>query len=403
MPFGLRINRTMALALEAAFAARLGQEVFTHAANEGVAVICPDDPDGVDAANVLFLVPPDGVEGMLRERLEGSQEFGAAFREAAWRSLVLGGRRSAAGCRVDHQAQIPETVFRRQGSGGFSPGRRGLAHLPDERFDAPGLSRVLRGLAGGEIAWSVADTAIQSPLARDMVWRVVAGFMYAGDRSTVAATTRVSADLVAEAVADAGLRPVARRRRPPGWGRWCGVRPRDTPREAARNSCSMCWSGWPCPSPNGTSWGMPWPGITACPCPDWKRPCRAGLVRFRPPHAAPDAEALVVAAENLPRLEAALDPDEGGGPSAACLEVVAEWLRFYGPVDPGFAAETLGLDPEWGREVVSALVRDGTLVLGRLVSGGGDADVCDTANFERLLRLVRTGNAPGCQACPWPG
>lgn len=395
MPFGLRINRTMALALEAAFAARLGQEVFTHAANEGVAVICPDDPDGVDAANVLFLVPPDGVEGMLRERLEGSQEFGAAFREAAWRSLVLG--------RAKIGRRMPLWITRLKSQKLFSA-VKDLEDFPlvveawrtclTERFDAPGLSRVLRGLAGGEIAWSVADTAIQSPLARDMVWRVVAGFMYAGDRSTVAATTRVSADLVAEAVADAGLRPVAPseaaarlgalvRRTAPGYAPGSG----EELLQYVLERLAVPLSEWnELGDAVARDHGLSLSGLEAA------LPGR--LVRFRPPHAAPDAEALVVAAENLPRLEAALDPDEGGGPSAACLEVVAEWLRFYGPVDPGFAAETLGLDPEWGREVVSALVRDGTLVLGRLVSGGGDADVCDTANFERLLRLVRTGNAP---------
>ncbi len=372
-----------------------GRRCYHHAANEGVAVICPDDPEGADAANILFLVPPSGVEGMLRERLEGSQEFAAAFREAAWRSLVLG--------RAKIGRRMPLWITRLKSQKLFSA-VKDLEDFPliieawrtclTERFDAPGLSRVLRGLAGGEIAWSVADTAMQSPLARDMVWRVVAGFMYAGDRSTVAATTRVSADLVAEAVADAGLRPVAPseaaarlgalvRRTAPGYAPGSG----EELLQYVLERLAVPLSEWnELGDAVARDHGLSLSGLEAA------LPGR--LVRFRPPHAAPDAEALVVAAENLPRLEAALDPDEGGGPSAACLEVVAEWLRFYGPVDPGFAAETLGLDPEWGREVVSALVRDGTLVLGRLVSGGGDADVCDTANFERLLRLVRTGNAP---------
>ncbi|NMC48785.1 MAG: ATP-dependent helicase, partial [Desulfovibrio sp.] len=395
MPFGLRVNRTMALALEAAFAARLGQEVFTHAANEGVAVVCPDDPEGADAANILFLVPPSGVEGMLRERLEGSQEFAAAFREAAWRSLVLG--------RAKIGRRMPLWITRLKSQKLFSA-VKDLEDFPliieawrtclTERFDAPGLSRVLRGLAGGEIAWSVADTAMQSPLARDMVWRVVAGFMYAGDRSTVAAATRVSPDLVAEAVADAGLRPVAPaqaavrlgalvRRTAPGYAPGSG----GELLQYVLERLAVPLSEWnELGDAVARDHGLSLSGL--------EEALPGRLVRFRPPHAAPDAEALVVAAENLPRLESALAPDEDGGPSVACLEVVAEWLRFYGPVDSGFAAETLGLDPGRGREVVSALVRDGTLVLGRLVSGGGDADVCDTANFERLLRLARTGNAP---------
>jgi ATP-dependent Lhr-like helicase len=399
MPFGLRVNRTMAVVVEAAFAAKLGQEVRTHAANEGVAVLCPDDPQGLDAEGVLFLAAPGEVEGLLRTRLEGSQEFGAAFREAAWRSLVLG--RGKIGRRM------PLWITRLR-SQKLLAAVRDLTDFPlvveawrtclTERFDAPGLSRILQGLADGEIAWSLADTGLQSPFARDMVWRVVAGFMYAGDAASTGATTNVAADLVAEAAADASLRPVA----PAGAAARLGELLRRTapgyapgsPEEllqhvVERLAVPLCeWRelGRAMARDHGLSLA------------DMEAALSGRLARFAPPHGAPGAGPktgeLVAAVENLPRLEAAFRPDREGEAEEAALEATAEWLRFYGPVAPDFAVQSLGLDPERGREAIAALVRDGGLIMGRLVDGGGEADICDTANFERLLRLSRAMRAP---------
>jgi ATP-dependent Lhr-like helicase len=397
MPFGLRINRTMALVLEVAFAAKLGQEVRTHAANEGVAVLCPDDPDGLDAAGILFLASPAEVEGFLRRGLEGSQEFGAAFREAAWRSLVLG--------RARIGRRMPLWITRLRAQKLFAA-VKDLEDFPlvveawrtclTERFDAAGLCRVLGDLAGGGMAWSVADTALQSPLARDMVWRVVAGFMYAGDQSTVPAATRVSADLVAEAVADAGLRPVAPapaadrlgellRRTAPGYAP-CG------PDELLQHVVERL----AVPVAEWEALGAAVRRDHGRELADFEAALPGRLTRFSPPGAGE----LVVAVENLPRLAAAVSPGGDGEPEAAALEAVAEWLRFYGPVSPEFAVRSLGLDPVRGREVVSALVRDGSLIVGRLVEGGGREDVCDTANFERLLRLARSLAAPRVAEVP---
>jgi hypothetical protein len=127
------------------------------------------------------------------------------------------------------------------------------------------------------------------------------------------------------------------------------------------------------------------------------------LARHAPPGREGDpAGTLVVAVENLPRLQTALGQADGSAEDsdAAALDVLAEWLRFYGPVDPDFPARALGIGPGRARPLVAALIRGGALVAGRLVSGGGPEDVCDTANFERLLRLGRSLAAPGVEAAP---
>ncbi|QLA15985.1 DEAD/DEAH box helicase [Desulfolutivibrio sulfoxidireducens] len=427
MPFGLRVNRTMALVLEAALGARFSEEVRTHAANEGVALICPDD---MDAASLLLLVTPGEVESLVRGRLEGSKEFGAAFREAAWRSLVLGRT------RIGRRMPLWITRLRSQK---LLAAVRNLEDFPllieawrtclTEHFDVPGLVRVLEGLRSGGIAFSETRTVLQSPLARDMVWRVVAGFMYAGDQSMEPATTRLSPDLVAEAAADQGLRPVVREGTAVRFG--CLVR-RTAPGYApgsAEELLRHVIERLAVPLAEWEELGAAMARDHGLVPADLEEALSGRLARYTPPFRAGDAAGTLVAAvENLPRLEAALYPGlvgqgmpaPGGGvadsvrsgppppfdtedfsdPDEIALEVVSQWLRFYGPVDPDFPALTLGIDPGRGRLLVDALVRNGTLVVGRLMEGGGREDVCDTANFESLLRLGRSLAVPRVETVP---
>ncbi len=401
MPFGLRHNRTMALVLEAALSSRLSQEVRSHAANEGVALICPDE---LDAEELFSLVGPDEVHGLVRSRLEGSQEFGAAFREAAWRSLVLG--------RTRIGRRMPLWITRLRARKLFAA----VGNLEDfpllaeawrtclaERFDVPGVVRTLAGLASGEIARTETRTVLQSPLARDMVWRVVAGFMYAGDQFTTPAATRLSPDLVAEIAADAGLRPVVREAVAV---RFAGLVRRTAPGYApgsAEELLRHVIERLAVPLVEWEELGAALARDHGLALAELEASLVGRLARHAPPGREGDpAGTLVVAVENLPRLQTALGQADGSAEDsdAAALDVLAEWLRFYGPVDPDFPARALGIGPGRARPLVAALIRGGALVAGRLVSGGGPEDVCDTANFERLLRLGRSLAAPGVEAAP---
>jgi ATP-dependent Lhr-like helicase len=63
--------------------------------------------------------------------------------------------------------------------------------------------------------------------------------------------------------------------------------------------------------------------------------------------------------------------------------LIGQWLQFYGPVTLEFIRETLGIDSERLQ-----------LIIGELVTEGGSDEVCDSENFEMLLRLVRIEARP---------
>jgi len=84
--WGGRINRPLAMALQAAWEERFGHSLEAYTSNDCVVLHLPHDVEG---AEVLFLVKSGAVERLLRKRLEGTGFFGARFRECAGRALLL--------------------------------------------------------------------------------------------------------------------------------------------------------------------------------------------------------------------------------------------------------------------------------------------------------------------------
>ena len=85
LPLGLSVTAPLALALQAV----VGEDVPIFAGNDCLALTLPRT---VDPGSLLGLVGVRNIEPLLRGRLEGSGSFGAAFREAAGRALLLPGR-----------------------------------------------------------------------------------------------------------------------------------------------------------------------------------------------------------------------------------------------------------------------------------------------------------------------
>ena len=88
--WGGRVNRPIALALEAAWQERFPYRAEVFADNDAIVVQVKEE---VDPAVLLSLVTPANFEPLLRRSLEGSGFFGARFRECAGRSLLLTKRR----------------------------------------------------------------------------------------------------------------------------------------------------------------------------------------------------------------------------------------------------------------------------------------------------------------------
>jgi ATP-dependent Lhr-like helicase len=84
--WGGRVNRPLAMALDAAWEEKFHHRLEFYTSNDSVAILLPH---GLPAEELLSLAGSSRVESLLRRRLEGSGFFGARFRECARRALLL--------------------------------------------------------------------------------------------------------------------------------------------------------------------------------------------------------------------------------------------------------------------------------------------------------------------------
>ena len=120
-------------------------------------------------------------------------------------------------------------------------------------------------------------------------------------------------------------------------------------------------------------------------------------------------------ADALRRLEGAAYRPAGPPVDEPLAELVAEWIRFYGPVPRQCIAAAFGLGGARTREVLEALVESETVVIDRFravpdegTGAGSDAgaldeapiEVCDAENLERLLRILRAAARPTLETRP---
>ncbi len=111
---------------------------------------------------------------------------------------------------------------------------------------------------------------------------------------------------------------------------------------------------------------------------------------------------VLVAAQALPRVRRALagEPEEDAGDADPRAELLAEVLRFYGPVDPSVPARALGLTHEQEQEALESLAEAQRVVLDRLTAGASSLEICDAENLEALLRAMRRGARARFEALP---
>jgi ATP-dependent Lhr-like helicase len=229
--WGARVNQPLALALRAALRAQAA-----HATAGDVEIAASDDAivllsrDPLDAADLLARITPDNLLPLLRATLESSGFFGARFREAAGRALIL--------TRQRFNARLPLWVSRLQAKK-LMTSVQAFQDFPlllecwraclDDEFDLPALAGCLRDLAEGRIRLTTVQTSTPSPFAAGLAWDQINRYMYADDEPEIGAPTALTDDLIQAAVGNAALRPtlkpdtvaafLARRQRTaPGYG-----------------------------------------------------------------------------------------------------------------------------------------------------------------------------------------
>ncbi len=422
--WGGRINRPFAMALEAAWEERFGYSPEIYPGNDSVMLQLPHDAGGDE---ILSLVTSFNFSGLIRKKLEGSGFFGARFRECAGRALLLPRRqmneRMPLWLSRLRSQRLLQSVLQYEDFPILLEAWRTC--LRDE-LDLEGLKRVLIGLESGTITWTEAQTGHPSPMAQSISWPQINQYMYMGDQPA-AAGSKLRSDLLHEVVSTPELRPAVslevaqnfdlkRRRLSPGYSP-----------DSARDLIEWVKERLLLPK---AEWDMLLAAMEHDHGIDLETvlsSTAAKLARVHPPGAN---EPLIVALENLPRLNRGLNwdldsisparPDSGDAypvselrdtlsqiddsdtisddPDELFTTILSEWIQFYSPRDIEFVRTTLGVDKERLSAAVEALIDSERLISGRLIENAEHESICDMQNFEMLLRISRAAAVPAFSA-----
>jgi len=210
-PFGGRIHAAWSLALSARIRERLGLEADSIFSDDGIIVHLPesDELDGAQALE-LVLIEPDEVEDLIVGELGGSALFGARFREAAGRALLIPraypGRRTPL-WQQRLKAQTLLEVARRYED--FPIVLEAYRECLRDVLDLPGLTELLGRLHRRELSVVEVETATASPFASSLLFDYVATYMYEGDAPNAerrAAALSLDRDLLRELLGQEELR-----------------------------------------------------------------------------------------------------------------------------------------------------------------------------------------------------
>lgn len=415
--WGGRLNRPFALALEAAWQERFQKPVEIFAGNDTIALVLPDQ---VEAGELLSMVTRERLGDLLRSRLESSGFFGARFREAAGRALLLP--------KKGFNQRTPLWLNRLR-SQKLLEAVKGLENFPilleawrtclNEEFDLPALNEVLDKIQTGEIKVSLVKTDHPSPMAMDMAFRQINQYMYQGDEPATSQTSNLGMNLIQEVLYDPGLRP-------------------GLPPELCREFEEKRQRLYPEYTPD-SAWELvewvkerlliplsQWRALKRSMLRDHGQKADAALTGAVPKLAliAPSdaAEPLVAARENILNLKKSLYPSDpqikltalSSGqaklteqnlfepelPEEPALAFLGQWLSFFAPLGFQQIQKALGIEPQLMANLLGELTSSRQVISGQLREDSGEKLYVDKNNLESLLRLLRAHSRPGVQTLP---
>ena len=378
--WGGRVNRPIALAMEAAWRERFDTDADIHADNYAIVA---QVQQGVDPSAIVSLVTPGNFESLLRRSLEGSGFFGARFRECAGRALLLTRRR--------FNQRMPLWLTRMQAKKLLTAVRR-LENFPilletwrtclADEFDMPAAREVLADLQAGLVATSIIDVSAPTPFAAGIAYDQLNRYMYADDTPERRTPSALSEDLIRQAVYDQRLRP---RIAPGVIADFESKAQRTAPGYAPRDAEDLAeWVKERVLIPAAELSALV-PNIS------WDMPDR--IVRI-----VDKTRQWCVHAEDVAHIEHTLL-----GVSGVCElrddprdaeQLFAEWIRFYGPRDRDALRDLFPVEPGTLDAILASLVDAEILVEGPLVEGAEANHFCDAENLETLIRFQRAARRP---------
>jgi len=405
--WGGSVNRPFAMALDAAWEERFGQKLEVYTSDDCIVLQLPNEVRGEE---VLSLVTSTNVETLLRKRLEGSGYFGARFRESAGRALLLTRNRVSERMplwmsRLRSQ-KLMDAVMKYDDFPILLETWRTC--LQDE-FDMQNLKHVLSELESGAICWTEISTNSPSPMAQNSTWRQITEYMYMTDKPGGETISKLRSDLLRDVVFTPGIRPTIS---PELIEKFVLKRQRLAPGYAPETSRELLdWVKERLIIPY-SEWGNLLQAIYR----DYEvnivellGPVSEKIMRLNPPGTH---EPIIVALEELPKIVyafydqnipceklsgAAIAPDNISDEfyqEELITSILWQWVQFYGPITPKFISSTLGIEQDRLQLAIEDLIDSESIITGQLTTDNLDNEICDSENFEILLRLSRVEAIP---------
>jgi ATP-dependent Lhr-like helicase len=403
--WGGRVNRPFAFALAAAWQEKYDYPLEVYVNNDCILLNLPHSFTGTE---ILTLVKPGKIQQLLRKKLESTGYFGARFRENAQRALLLPRRnfhtRMPLWLNRLRSKKLLEAVSKYND---FPVILETWRDCLNHEFELDTLQNLLEEIQTGDIEITEVVTRKPSPFADGIIWRQTNQLMYEDDSPHSNLRTNLSESLLKEVMYVSHIRP----------------RFSEGLLKSFRHKLHRVAPGYAPDSPEEL---LQWVKERLyIPAHEWRELLNAigrdhGIEPAEPVSAIEDRLyrlekgkqlKAVMALEHLPRLNKALGIAAKEAKKAAALikkkeilpeneaealvNLLGEWLRFYGPVPQGFLQETFGLPEEKISAAVQTLLdEDRVLVDEFREDKEGLEEICETENLEILLRMRRSKARP---------
>jgi len=394
---GGQVNYPLSLALSAEIEEMVKLRVESFANDDAVLLMLPRPglaetsltPQEIVRSALEALEMPDGSinrgERLFRNRLESSGLFGAAFREAAERSLLLPkspfGRRTPLWIMRQRSKRLFDAVSNEDG---FPVTAEAWRSCLVDTFDMDGFRDLIMAINDGSVTLSFFHTNIPSPFSSDLVRQETNTFMYEYDeRRDLAGKTHsasLSDKVIEEAIGNANLRPSLKA---------------STVKEFT-SKLRRELSGWaPEEELSLNEWVKE---RIAIPMDEWETLCAV-----MPEALAKniDSGKIKTVTRNRAATASVIHREWEETWKNEPLNLLGQWLRYEGPVSIERICAVFGVNSGEAEDAVAALVEVEEAVNDVQVTQDAPSPlpslsplICDRENLEMLLRISRKKQRP---------
>ena len=430
--WGGSLNYPFSFCLAEAWEQEYGYPLQVFSNNEQVLAMLPHD---IQPDILIKLVKPENVETLLRQKMEKTGFFGAAFRENAQIAMLLlkqkFNQRMPLWLNRLRAKKLMQSVMKYKD---FPILLETWRECLNDYFNLPQLKIMLEELQSGEITVTQTLTPAPSPLASGIIWRQINKYMYEDDTPDGSKMSQLKSDLIRELVFSSPLRP-------------------QIPKhiiDRFEGKLKRTQTGWAPDSPEDLlDWikqrilipENEWQELLdrikldfQIKPSDWLTGMRNRIIKIK----LPNSDVLLICdVENIPFIEKCFELEKGSifwcfllvehkntqiiksniDKAYHYLDsqekdadnfdfayskplLIKNWLKFYPPVTFQFLEKIFGLDIGELQTILSELESEQEIVIDPIRENAVSPEICDSDNLESLLRMMRKSRQQTFQPLP---